>query len=51
MGLIDIINIIHYWFYFSNSFWIDYWHLFGNQIKHDIYNIIRRRFPDLVNQS
>jgi hypothetical protein len=51
MDFLKIINISLYWFYFSNSFWIDYWHLFGHQITHDIYNILIRRFPDLVNQS
>lgn len=51
MNLIEFIDITYYWFYFSNSFWVSYWELFGQQITYNIYNILRRRFPDLVNQS
>jgi len=51
MDFLKIINISFWWLYFSNSFWVSYCELFGQEITNNIYNILIGHFPDLVNQS
>lgn len=48
MDLLKIVNISYYWIYFSNTCWVSYWELFGEEINRDIYNILSERFSDLV---
>jgi len=48
MDLLKIINISYYWIYFSNTYWVSYCELFGEEIIRNIYNILSERFSDLV---
>jgi hypothetical protein len=48
MDFLKIINISYYWLYFSNTLWVSYWELFGEEITRDIYDILMRHFSDLV---
>jgi len=48
MDLLKIINISYYWIYFSNTLWVSYWELFGEEITRDIYGILMRDFSHLV---
>ena len=51
MNIIKIINISYYWIYFSNTFWVSYWELFGQEITRDIYHILLEHFGDSLTNN
>lgn len=48
MDFVKIINITYYWIHFSNTSWVSYWELFGEEITRDIYCILLEHFSDLI---